>query len=311
MGLYDQDDKLVAQSFVWHNQGTIVLDNIEGQRGRNLGDIQGRYNEALTEYLVKLDQEKPELGIRQVNVGLGYINSAISEKLTPTEAVPLPDIGNADLYSDAHYQRMLVRLTDEDLAKLKATPMDDVVIEEPSIEPQTNKEAKPEIKSISSIADDAQTISRIEAQVYPNELALGQSEILADLQRPNNFSFMIGSRSGNSSTVGYMLAYHDEDADGIYVSDLAFLADEQRNGYGAAAMDHLLSLARDAGENRIVFDARETTSYLALQSPTAAFILAKYGFQITNTQHIENFFDNGEGVYQVVLETQPELMGIQ
>ncbi len=308
VGLYDQDEKLVAQSFVWHNDDTLVLDNIEGQRGRNLGDIQGRYKEALKEYLINLNYDKPELGIRNVNLGTGYLDSRISTGLERVRAVSLPET-NESIYTDAGSQMRLLSLSEEELVQRGNNgPENDIEVFPTAIETQPERVAQPEMVSISSPSEGAQIINDIESQVYPAEIANGRADIREDLERPDNYSFLIGSRNGNGGTVGYMIAYHDDEADGVYVSDLALLPTEQRGGYGAAAMDYLLAMTAGVGEKRVVFEARESTSYQALQSPRVALILAKHGYLITRSQRMENYFDNGENAYEVTLEMQPVMV---
>ncbi len=302
VGLYDGQDKLVAQSFVWHNEGVLVLDNIEAQRGRNLEKIQGQYRDALSEYLVRVHREKPELGLQQVNLGTGYLNSQLSNGLPITTAVAMPKT-DSHVYSDANIQLQLLEIAPEALQQLAGN--EDVLetdVVPSAIEEQPLREARPEIVNITSPAEGAEIISRIEAQVYPTELVIGHADIHEDLQKPKNYSFLIGSRTGNGGVVGYALAYYDETEDGVYVSDLALLPEEQRAGYGVAAMDHLLEQTAEAGEDRIVFDAREVTSYQALKSQSAAVILARHGYQVAGEERIPNHFSNGETVYRVVLE---------
>lgn len=298
VGLYDEQQKLVAQSFVWHADGVLVLDNIEGQRGRNLERIQGQYKDALGEYLVRLHSERPELGIRQVNLGTGYLNNQLAKGLDNTTAVRIP----LNVYTDSDSQLKLLELSPEAIEQIS---QHEVVLQSEvhptAIVSQPVREPQAEIVAIASAIEGAEAVSRIEAQVYPSELTLGHADIRADLERPDNYSFMIGSRSGNSGLVGYVLAYKDEKEGGVYVSDMALLPTEQRAGYGTAALDHLLSQVAEAREDCVVFEARESTSYHALQSEVAKNILAKYGYTIRRSEKMEGYFDNGESAYRVEL----------
>lgn len=298
VGLYDEQQKLVAQSFVWHADGVLVLDNIEGQRGRNLERIQGQYKDALGEYLVRLHSERPELGIRQVNLGTGYLNDQLAKGLDKTTAVRIP----LDIYTDSYNQLKLLELSPEAIEQIS---QHEVVLQSEvhptAIVSQPVREPQAEIVAIASVIEGAEAVSRIEAQVYPSELTLGHADIRADLERPDNYSFMIGSRSGNSGIVGYVLAYRDDKEGGVYVSDMALLPAEQRAGYGTTALDHLLSQVAEAREDCVVFEARESTSYKALQSEVAKNILAKYGYTIRRSEKMDGYFDNGESAYRVEL----------
>lgn len=295
VGLYDGDNKLVAQSFVWHNEGTLVLDNIEAQRGRNLSNIQGQYKTALASYLKELHTSKPELGLNAVNIGTGYLEARLSEGLNRTETVkPKVHLG----YSDATRSQLeLLRLTPQEL---EATPeVLEVRQRETSGEPTQPPLAHPEFATVLNPVSQANEISRLEAQIYPNELQTGRAEILSDLRESGNFSFLIGSRTGNSGFVGYTIAYKDDSKDAVYVSDLAILPAEQRNGYGVAAIEHLLRRVNEAGEERLIFEARETTSYQALQSPNVQALLGQHGFEVTHSERLSDYFDNGESAYNV------------
>lgn len=106
MALYSPNGKLLAQSFMFVNPtrpDTVVLDNIEANRGRDFSKIIGLYKDAWLKYL----REHPELGITKVNVGEGYTSVALDDL---EKVKPVPPL-RKNIYSDAGRQRRLLDLS--------------------------------------------------------------------------------------------------------------------------------------------------------------------------------------------------------
>lgn len=301
--LYDSAGNLLAQSFIWHNDGALVLDNIEAQRGRNVDSIQQSYKTALTTYLAILHRYKPQLQIAQVNLGTGYVDGAITSGLEDARHIAPPF--EQYVYTDSQSQKALIApLNPEELEQAALDTTNQVTAVGLSMaEPQPQVEKTAEIVSIDDIPQTAAMISRLEAQIYPEEIQVGIGSIKSDLARPNNYSFMIYSRAGNGEIVGYCLAYRD--SGGVYISDLAILPTEQRNGYGIDAMKYLFEQLNQTSEEVVIFEARETTSYQALTSDTGQKLLEEFGFRIKRSELRQEYFDNGESVYEVRLEKIP------
>ncbi len=107
VALSTPDDDLAAQSFWYINPlqpDTLVLDNIETNEGRDMGNVLQLYTDALTSYL----RQHPELGITKVHVGEGYSDVPLAH-LPSVEPVPSMD----GVYTDARSQRSLLSLVPE------------------------------------------------------------------------------------------------------------------------------------------------------------------------------------------------------
>jgi GNAT superfamily N-acetyltransferase len=303
VGLYE-NNKLLAQSFVWHNSGedgdTMVLDNIEAQRGRSISNVSDLYKKALSIYLTKL-AGVGQTTMRSVNLGTGYLEGDLGSGLVSASPVRLP-IGMSHIYSDARSQLVLLRLDDNEMAALKESDQ----LRRMVLSEITHVQERPQtyIEFVKCGSDDEMVdmIARLEAQIYPAELQTGIEDVRGELAKPNNYSFVIYTRSGDAEAAGYMLAYHDKKSKGIYVSDLAIRAEHQRDGYGFKALIYLLDLADSNMENRITFETRESTSYQALNSNTVLQLLTRRGFEIVKSQALPEYFENGENAYSVVLE---------
>lgn len=103
MAVY-RGDLLVAQSF-WYvhpdRPETLLIDNIETNKGRDLHPIMQVYQQALKQILT----DNPEIGIAQVNIGVRYSGVDL-EGLEDTKSVPKLE----DVYSDAKHQKLLLTL---------------------------------------------------------------------------------------------------------------------------------------------------------------------------------------------------------
>lgn len=103
VAMYTPSGDIAAQSF-WYVHpeyaGTLVLDNIEANEGRDMEKVVSVYQKALSDYL----SLHPEIGITKVTVGTGFteVNLGALE-----EADPVPKL-YAEIYSDATKQRKLL-----------------------------------------------------------------------------------------------------------------------------------------------------------------------------------------------------------
>ena len=299
-----ENDKLLAQSFTWHNQGsdgdTLVLDNIEAQRGHSVASIRGLYQKGLSLYLAKLAQETPDAQIISVNLGSGYTDSGIKTGLRQADPVDIPSTGKY-IYSDAATQYELVRLTSADLTELQTPEALAAVKFEKGEPPTAPRDETAEFTAVDGSDTVLDIITSLERQVYPGSLRTGRNDLAEEIGHSENYSFTINRRTGNAEVVGYVLAYKQHTTDSVYVSDMAILPEAQGTGYGVEALEHLFGQVSDRGETSLVFEARESTSYRALQSASVQQLLVKCGFMIVATTRHDDHFDNGEAAYTVHL----------
>lgn len=99
-----RDNVLIAQSF-WFvhpdTPNTLVIDNIEINKGRDLGPITDIYQQAIRQILAS----NPKLGITHVNVGARYSGVDLIDLEVATSVPNLRGV-----YTDAEHQRLLLSL---------------------------------------------------------------------------------------------------------------------------------------------------------------------------------------------------------
>lgn len=104
MALYGKKDKLVAQSFWYVNPEhptVLVVDNIETTKGKDTNTIIEAYRTALRQYF-----ESNGSLITEVHVGTGFSDVSL-KSLEPADSIPPL---NEDIYTDAHHQKILLRV---------------------------------------------------------------------------------------------------------------------------------------------------------------------------------------------------------
>lgn len=112
-----RDGRLVAQSFLYTNQdreeSALILDNIEANQGRDMGQVVSRYNQFFDNYLQT--QLRRNFGTRftKVHVGTGYSDVGL-DSCPPTSSISMPDAG---IYTDASNQRLLYAMPPELMKK--------------------------------------------------------------------------------------------------------------------------------------------------------------------------------------------------
>ncbi|PID31333.1 hypothetical protein CR983_01680 [Candidatus Saccharibacteria bacterium] len=103
LGVYEPSGDLFAQSF-WYvtpdSPDVLVLDNIEANAGRNYSKLVKLYQELIGQYL----KDHPDLGIREVRVGIGYSSADLND----LRDVENPEILDKRVYSDANEQKVLL-----------------------------------------------------------------------------------------------------------------------------------------------------------------------------------------------------------
>ena len=103
LAFYDTDGRLAAQSFFYVNPSspdTVVLDNIETNKGRDLRKLIDLYKKGWQEYISK----HTELSLRNVHIGEGYTDADIWHL---PSVIPIPPLNNK-VYTDAERQRKLI-----------------------------------------------------------------------------------------------------------------------------------------------------------------------------------------------------------
>lgn len=109
-----RDDQLIAQSFIWVNEGEapqiLILDNIEAGEGRDRSEIISKYQKFFQEYMNLAQREKSGLELSAVNLGMGYVEID-THGLDKTVAVNPP----ADFYTDAKKQKLLCKRVEREV----------------------------------------------------------------------------------------------------------------------------------------------------------------------------------------------------
>ena len=113
MTMYTPAGGLAAQSF-WYvhpdHPDTIVLDNIETNKGRDLRKVLDVYKSGLQTLLKSSDFSG--LGITKVHLGEAYTDADFTELQSVT---PIPRL-NDSVYTDAQLQRLLLDLSNTTFA---------------------------------------------------------------------------------------------------------------------------------------------------------------------------------------------------
>ncbi len=316
--LYTPQGQLAAQSYFYVNPASpeiLVLDNIEANRGRDTNKIVKLYQESLQEYLTDRFREDPNWKIRTVNVGIGYgeaVKASVLQLPQPARVVP-----NAHhIYTDASEQRQLLTLSDDQITKVVPAPREKEAPEK--VRPQH----VPEIVTHTIEVKDAEIISELEVQIYPDHIQYyrDRNKAREDASEPgaDKFSFLVSAEADSSKDyIGYCVAYfnalHDEgdgsteyDYSELYVADMAILPDFQGKGVGFKMFTELLGRAKEHNINRILFEARESTSYAALMgSSYTRRVLHDYGYRLVDNGSDDYFEDddgNVERLFNITIE---------
>lgn len=302
--LYEGNGKIMAQSYFYTNPEhpeILVMDNIESNAGRGADKIMDLYDQYFREYLLDRFQKDPNWQIREVHIGTQYgeLVKPIVDRLNEAEIILNPD---QSVYTDAaNDQRLLFRLTDEEIAKAREGLVVTPGQNEPKLIPthETSEHTSP--LSI----DQAETLTYLESELYPPEMRqYGDPDFLySELNQPGvgDYSFIINSQTdANHTPVGYCLAYEAESetdpsftGKNLYIADFGILRGNR--GFSAAinSLDEVLNRAKAHNVDQIEMDARESTSYKLLTSNFGKRLLARRGYSLTEFD-TSNDFGNGE-----------------
>lgn len=339
--LYTPEGRIAAQSYFYVNSDhpdVLVLDNIEANEGRDTEKIIGLYRDALQQYMLEQFTKNDTWRIRTIQVGTGYGDavrshvlqlphtSAIPNNLPPTPTVVHSwggdednemeeydgDYGDEELqpiYTDAHDQRLLLKLTDQQIQK--ARDKTGVAINgSEKVTPNHTKEIS--LQPLDST--HAEVLVELEQRIYPKSMHLfdDKATLREEMsgQSVRDFSFVVSADGdGARDYIGYCLAYLTDSTSDImretpvlYVADLAVAPDAQGQNVGAQMLAALLQKADQKGIDRIEFEARESTSYAALTSSSQTTqLLARYGYKLTNTRQVGHQL-GGENFFRIIIE---------
>ncbi|MBQ6154262.1 hypothetical protein IJI99_00075, partial [bacterium] len=306
--LYDPDGQLMAQSYFYINPNrpdVVIMDNIEANQGRDFDKILKLYQQFFREYFLKQFADNPDWQVRQVNIGEGYTDVSLQD----LERVDKPILNSRDdVYSDAHRQRFLFRLSDEEIAKVRQSKQEPV------------KEAEP-VEVIHKTIEMTRTmglnqlpiLQSLEAQLYPENMRQYDDEDFAEseLSQPGvgKYSFLIEAQTdANRQAVGYCLAYEAESETDpqypdkvVYIADFGIVPEAQKGNAALKGLNELLKRLQNNNVQKVELDARESTSYKFFKSEAGQRYLARHGYQVKEYDTTTDFGE-GEKTYMLSLE---------
>lgn len=304
--LYTPQGRLAAQSYFYVNpnhSNVLVLDNIEANQGRNTDKILELYEEALTQYLLDRFAADSEWNIDTVHVGTGY-GDVVKASVLRLPAANTISNNLGRIYTDADQQRLLLRLSNEQIAESRQSRS----LARSKVENIPNH--LPEIVTRSLSPNDSEIIRELEEQIYPGHMRqYGDREMLQeelDMNGMGIFSFLVAGQADSSKDyIGYCMAYLEQSETEpnrsepiVYAADMAILPESQGFHIGATMFDELLRRTSERGVDKIEMHARETTSYAALKhSEWAKHILYHRGYKFVDYGAVDEF-DDGNGTVE-------------
>ena len=311
--LYEGNGQIVAQSYFYVNPehpDTVVMDNIESNAGRGAEKIVALYREYFRNYLLDQARKDPSFPIRQVNIGTQYgeLVQPLVKMLPQTDIIRNP---HGNVYSDARYdQRLLLRLTDEELAAA-------------GINPNHHTPKTPSEKFVPT-----HEITTNFAQLGPN-----QSEILVSLadkifgKKNHEFhdddylydeldedsmpsSFLIYEQQDATRTpVGFCLAYDSDSEtapgeDALWVSSFGILPSVERSTL-ENALTEMMNYAESVNDTRIEIDVEAADISFdedQLSSSELRQFFADHGWSLSFVDAFDE--DGDETRYAVLSKTQ-------
>lgn len=314
--MYEQKSgRIIAQSYFYTNPEKpeiLVLDNIESNSGRDPDKIVDVYKEFFEKYLAEQIKNNPDWKIREVHVGTGYgeLVKPIVERLEEAEIVLNPS--ERYIYTDAGKdQRLLLRLTDEEITKIKVQAEENN--SHPKVEPLF-KVKHPQYETVLPLnIDKKELIKSLETEIYPEEMRSYEDEdfLYNELTMPGTetYSFIINTeKDATKEPIGYCLAYEAESETNpnyeekcIYVADFAIKKEARSFGTTSRCFKELIERANRNNIDLIEMGARESTSYKLLTSPVIKRYLEKQGFTIED-HGIEDEFSEDEKTYLLALK---------
>ncbi|HEX8762917.1 MAG TPA: hypothetical protein VF733_04125 [Candidatus Saccharimonadales bacterium] len=297
--ILESDNRLVAQSlfFVSKDQpDTLVLDSIEALPGRNPQQALRLYASFWKSYLTERRAEDPDWPVTKVQIGVRY-DLPIFKDLPEAKTAPT----DAHIhYTDAKKQRVLLDLSDEDLATvapLHVLPPSEHPAQSVHLTTATNKHAQIMHIEKAAFPPDFQTLTSID-----------EIEKIMDKPDAQEFSF-VAFADGRSldRPIGACLAYMapssaaDEPAR-LVIDSFATLPGSSTE-VSLRMFRELLERAKDANIQTVVFTARESTSYRLVSSESLQRRLRSWGFTVMGDSHPDN--DEGERTFNVILKQLP------
>lgn len=245
--VFDTKGRVVAQSWVWRKGSRLCFDNIELAKERNdikQSEIYEIYKKAAedatridVEMMNKLLKEGKitqkqymEYSLKEVTVGMGYLESDLSNKLkeNPKGAIVHIDGG---IYSDATTEtRLLFKRDKEDIKKDAEAITRESIKELPERDSHKNNvkygyKKMDEIEYLSSefIGRKLEQIKEVERIVFPEEQQLLQRcEDVQGLSETSEIPLEKLKLVTNRDSTFYML-YGEKNKDTLYIAELAML----------------------------------------------------------------------------------------
>lgn len=265
--------RVAAQSLIYVNppndQRVMVLDNIEFNQGRDVGKLLDRYQQALKRYFAHQAGIDDKWRINTVHLGEGYTDVNFSH-LDKVGSIPTPLAGT---YTDAEKQRLLIKPGKSDLI---------VEVERKELS----------IRSEELTRENIDTAVDLERQIYPAEIQSGREFFVDELAEGAGRFSRIFFDPDSGKPVGYLVASRAaserDDKKVVYVSDLAFLPEVQKQGLGTQILEELLQQASEDGLTRIEMHARESTSYPAIMQRMD--LLKALGYRVAFDDRIDGYY---------------------
>lgn len=283
-----RDGRLCAQSFLYTNTGkspgTIICDNIEANEGRDQEEVLRRYQEFFRKYIRQELQRDPSSPFVEINVGIGYTEVGL-DSLESADQIPMPLKEGEHIYSDASVQKKLFKLDNEEIEKIKAEHA-----AAPKKRPRLQKfenaqpieHLKPKTFVDYPVPEQAPILAEIEAATYPENQRRGITFFQEELaQSVGKNLLVIEQREGNEIPVGYALVKEIDSPDSgkvIQISEIAIVADAQKQGFGKALLGSILAGNRRGPSNFIDFHIRDQTFFNALRRNEK--LITEQGFHV-------------------------------
>ena len=212
---------------------TLIIDNIECSRGKDVHSIRTSYEEYFTKYIRDQRAKDPSFPYRKVYIGEGYSGVGLSD-LKSVERIQPP----SSIYSDAERQRLLLEMPEKDFKQLNEYDCSFCTCNN-----QTWLEMKDDIAALEQSAFDGKGTSVEELE----EMFKNKDNILITLRK-------------KGKVIGYSIGEPRENAT-LYISSTCITKEEQGKGlvkYLNASMDRY---ARSRGFKMYTRDARTEHDY--------------------------------------------------
>ncbi|MBQ6436264.1 hypothetical protein IJJ27_01725, partial [bacterium] len=300
--------QLMAQSYFYINPNrpdVVIMDNIEANQGRDFDKILKLYQQFFREYFLEQFASNPDWQVRQVNIGEGYTDVNLQD----LKSVDEPILNSRDdVYSDAHRQRFLFRLSDEEISRARQSKNESTKEDKPV---EITHKTIEMTRALST--EQLPILQALEARLYPENMRQYGDEDFAEneLMQPgvNKYSFLIETQTdATREAVGYCLAYEAESETDpqypdrvVYIADFGIVPEAQGSNAALKGFNELLKRLDENQVQKVELEARETTSYRFFASEAGKRYLTRHGYQVKECDTTTDFGE-GEKTYMLSLE---------